>query len=70
MADITIASHVAEQCSVTFHDPMLALAWLRVLIKDIPVDAYMALYKALNPGNIDAVANAQHMVDACMGAGV
>ena len=68
MADpITIATHA---CSLTFTDPMLAYGWLRVLIHDLPVDAFMALFKALNPGDVDAVSNAQHLVDACVGTGI
>ena len=67
MGPITIAS---AACSVTFNEPMLAYAWVRMLIHDIPVDAFMALFKALNPGDVDAVSNAQHLVDACVGTGI
>jgi hypothetical protein len=70
MADITIMSHVAEVCTVTFSDPMLALGWVRTVLGEMTTDGHMALFKALNPGDMDAVVNAQHIVDACMGAGV
>ena len=69
MADITILSQVANACQVTFHDPMLAISWVRMLEGYLPVDAFVALVKALNPGDVDVVSNAQHLVDFCMGAG-
>lgn len=70
MTDVTIMSHVATACTIHFDDPMLAVAWVRTVVKEMPVDMFMALFKALNPGDVDAVSNAQHLVDACLGTGV
>ncbi len=67
MADIVIISHVTEACTVTFSDPQLALAWMRVLAGQIPAEAYAALMKVLNPGNADLLNNVREMISACLG---
>jgi hypothetical protein len=69
MADpVTIISHVANACQITFTDPMLGIAWARTVFGEMPVDIFMALVKALNPMDMDKVVNIQHLVDYCMGA--
>lgn len=69
MADVTIISHVANVCTITFGDPMLGIAWARTVFGEMPVDIFMSLVKALNPGDVDKVSNIQHLVDFCMGTG-
>jgi hypothetical protein len=68
--DITIMSHVATTCTIVFSDPQLAIAWVRTVAGEMTADSYMALFKALHPGDMDAVLGAQQLVDKCMGAGV
>lgn len=68
MADITIMSHVANACTVHFHDPMLAIGWVRMIAHTMPVEYFMGLVKALYPGDGDRLVNTQHMIDYCMGA--
>ena len=69
MPDITIISHVANACSNTFDDPQLAVAWVRTLVGVMDPEVFMSLFKTLNPGDVDAVQNAQHIMDYCLGAG-
>jgi hypothetical protein len=69
MADITIISHIANTCTITFQDPMLGIAWARTVFGEMPVDIFMALVKAVHPGDVDQVSNVQHLVDYCMGTG-
>jgi hypothetical protein len=68
-SEVTIQSNVASPCTVTFDDPMLAIAWARVVSGEMPPEVYMQLYKAEMPGDPDAWLNAQHVVDLCMGSG-
>jgi hypothetical protein len=58
---------VTDQCTVVLSDPNLIVLWAKTLAHVISPDAYMAAYKALNPGDVDAVDNARAIVDACMG---
>lgn len=69
MPDITIISHVANACSLSFDDPQLAVAWVRTLVGVMDPEVFMSLFKTLNPGDVDAVSNAQHLMDYCLGAG-
>ena len=70
MADITSISSVAHACTIVLHDPMLAIAWVRTVAGELTPDQYMDLFKALNPGDVDAVDSARAIVDNCMGTGI
>lgn len=64
MADITIVSNVAHACTVTFSDPQLAIAWVRIITGNLPADAYSALIKVLAPEHLE---QARQMIFTCMG---
>ena len=71
MADpITIVSNLASACTITLSDPNLAIMWVKALVGAIKPEDYMIVFKVLNPGDVDAVANAQQLVDLCIGQGV
>lgn len=68
MVDAHTITVVTKTCTVHFNDPMLALAWMRVVAGQFAPEMYVALQKALHPMNSDLVRNVQNMVNVCFGA--
>lgn len=69
--EITIVSKSpsGRPCEVTFDEPMLVIAWSRVVAGEMDPDLFMELYKIAVP-DPNAWVNARRMIDACMGAGL
>jgi hypothetical protein len=68
IAPVTIISRIAAQCEVTFDDPMLGIAWARVVLRDMPPEKYIELWNVEYPkANAEQKAKVRDMVNACMG---
>jgi hypothetical protein len=68
IASVTITSNVAASCSVTFDNPMLGIAWARVVFREMPPEKYLELWNLTFPGKTpEQKAHVRDMVNACMG---
>jgi hypothetical protein len=68
IAPVTIISNVAASCSVTFDNPMLGIAWARVVFREMPPEKYLELWNLTYPGKTqEQKAAVREMVNTCMG---
>lgn len=69
IAPVTIISNIAASCSVTFTDPMLGIAWARVVLREMPPEKYLELWGIEYPNaDADKKSHVREFVDTCMGA--
>jgi hypothetical protein len=66
MPDVTIISHVAQACQVTFDEPNLAIGWLKMLLGIWTPNQFLFMAKSI-ADDADHFTNIMQMTFACMG---